>query len=41
MRTDPKSFIPILQNMLTQFSGKFRQIPGKGSIKTKEGPAAV
>ena len=41
-RTDPKSFIPKLEESLTHFEGKLIKRPELGvNLMTKEGPAAV
>ena len=41
LRDDPKSFIPHLQEMLGRFEGDMLKQPGKTTLRTKEGPAAV
>jgi len=41
MRTNPKSFIPILKEMLTRFSGNIYKKPGEINLLTNEGPSAV
>jgi uncharacterized protein YkwD len=41
-RADPKAFIPHLQEMLSRFeSNNLLKQPGKTTLRTKEGPAAV
>ena len=40
-RTDPKCLIPHLQEMITQFDGEIRKIPGGVNLRTKEGTAVV
>jgi len=42
MRSNPKSFIPILKEMLTRFEGKTLKRPDEDyDIRTKEGAPAV
>lgn len=41
LRADPRSFIPLLQEMLSRFEGDLLKQPGKTTLRTKEGPAAV
>ena len=41
LRADPRSFIPYLQEMLGRFEGDSLRQPGKTTLRTKEGPAAV
>ena len=42
MRTNPQSFIPHLEEMLTRFDGNVLKRPGESkNLRTKEGPAAV
>ena len=41
LRADPRSFIPYLQEMLGRFDGDSLRQPGKTTLRTKEGPAAV
>ena len=41
LRGDPRSFIPYLQEMLGRFDGDSLRQPGKTTLRTKEGPAAV
>jgi len=41
IRTDPQSFIPILEERLSQFDGKYIKRPGMNDLRTKEGPDAV
>ena len=41
LRADPRSFIPYLQEMLNRFEGDLLRQPGKTTLRTKEGPAAV
>ena len=40
-RTNPKSFIPQLKAMLTQFNGNVMKRPSGIGLRTKEGPKAV
>ncbi|ETV67476.1 hypothetical protein, variant 7 [Aphanomyces astaci] len=42
VRTNPQSYIPYLEAMLTQFSGNILTIPSEGiRLQTEEGPTAV
>ena len=46
LRSDPSSFIPLLQERLTYYEGgktdkKVLRLPGKPPIRSNEGPAAV
>jgi uncharacterized protein YkwD len=41
LRTDPKSFVPHLQEMAKRFDGFLMKQPGKTTLRTKEGQAAV
>ncbi|CAI2368827.1 unnamed protein product [Moneuplotes crassus] len=41
IRTDPQSFIPILEEKLTMFDGNNLMRPGRPTLITKEGPKAV
>ena len=41
LRSDPSSFIPLLQERLTYFDGDVLRLPGKQPIRSNEGPAAV
>ena len=41
LRTEPASFIPYLEEMLTYFDGKILKVPGKIQITTAEGAPAV
>ena len=41
LRQDPKTFVPHLQEMLGRFEGLLLKQPGKTTLRTKEGPAAV
>ena len=46
LRSDPSSFIPLLQERLNYYEGgqtdkKILRLPGKTPIRTNEGPAAV
>ena len=43
VRTEPKSFIPILEEYITKFQDKFtvKRGPGRSKIKTKDGVDAV
>ena len=41
LRSDPRSFIPYLQEWLGRFEGDLLKQPGKTTLRTKEGPAAV
>ena len=41
-RTDPRSFIPMLEDMLPRFEGNIYNRPNNPvNLRTKEGPAAV
>ena len=41
IRTDPRSCIPHLQEMLNRFEGDLLKQPGKTTLRTKEGKSAV
>lgn len=41
LRCNPRSFIPHLEQMLSQMEGNVIQRPGKPGIETEEGPSAV
>ena len=41
LRCNPSSFIPYLEQMLSQMEGKVIKRPGKTGIITEEGPSAV
>ena len=41
LRADPRSFVPYLQEWLGRFEGDLLKRPGKTTLRTKEGPAAV
>lgn len=41
MRTDPQSFVPILEQMLGWFDGNTMWEPGQTGLMTNEGPSAV
>ena len=42
VRTDPKAFVPHLQDMIGRFeANNLLKQPGKTTLRTKEGPAAV
>ena len=41
VRQDPKCFIKHLEEMLGRFEGDLLKNPGKTTLRTKEGPAAV
>jgi hypothetical protein len=41
VRSDPKLFVPHLQEMLGRFEGFLMKQPGKTTLRTKEGAPAV
>jgi hypothetical protein len=41
VREEPKSFIPHLENIKSQYVDKYWKRPGKDILKTKEGTQAV
>ena len=41
MRTNPKKFVPVLENMVKRFKGKELSRPGLPTLITKEGAKVV